>query len=93
MRTKKTLPLLITIADQRIAHLPWYTRFILKHILGSADQIFTQDVHKSQSLLSLSARTSLVRSVGDGDAFANQIRFAYSVLFEKCLHHTKKEIF
>lgn len=80
---KKNLPLLITLADQKLARIPWYTRIILKHVLGKADQVYAMDTYEAQAAISLSKRTALIKSIGSGDAFANQVRFAYSDLLRK----------
>ena len=84
-RGKKKLPLLITLADQEIGQIPWYTRLILKHVLGKADQVYAMDTHEAQAAISLSERTTLIRSIGQGDAFANQVRFAYTNFLKKRL--------
>ncbi len=82
---KKDLPLLITLADQKLASIPWYTRLILKHVLGKADQVYAMDTYEAQAAISLSKRTALIKSIGSGDAFANQVRFAYSTFLQKRL--------
>lgn len=80
---KRKTPLLITLADQKIASVPWYTRLLLKYVLGQADQIFAMDTYEAQSVLTVSKRTALIKSIGRGDAFANQIRFAYANFLRK----------
>ncbi len=82
-RTSKKLPLLITIADQKFANIPLPTRMVLSHILGRADQVYADDTHEVKAALSLSKRMTMIRSIGKGDAFANQIRFAYSTMLKK----------
>lgn len=77
-RNSRQLPLLITLADQKLGNIPWYVQFILKRILGTADQVYATDTREAQKAISLSKRTTLLRSIGSGDAFANQVRFAYS---------------
>lgn len=77
-RDKQSLPLLITLADQKLGQIPWYTRFLLRFVLGSADQVYAMNTNEAQTAVSLAKRTTLVRSIGQGDAFANQVRFAYS---------------
>ena len=79
------IPLLITLADQKIGQNPWYSRFVSRLLLGDADQVYAMDTHEAQLAVSLSKRTSLIRSIGKGDAFANQIRFVYSNLLKKRL--------
>lgn len=75
---KRSVPLLITLADQRVGQVPWYLQFLLKYMLGSADQIYALDAFEARTAITLSKRTTLVRSIGEGDAFANQVRIAYS---------------
>lgn len=77
-RSGRQLPLLITLADQKLGNIPWYTRMVLKYVLGKADQIYAMDTYEAQAAVSLSERTTLIRSIGQGDAFANQLRFAYA---------------
>jgi hypothetical protein len=74
----RDLPLLITLADQRLAQVPWYARLVTKLLLTGADQVHAMDTQEAQRAISLSKRTTLVRSIGQGNAFANQVRFAYS---------------
>jgi UDP-glucose 4-epimerase len=76
-REKKS-SLLITLADQKLGQVPWLTRFVLKRLLKQADQVHAMDTEEAQLAVSLSERTTLVRSIGEGNAFANQVRFAYS---------------
>jgi UDP-glucose 4-epimerase len=88
---KKELPLLITLADQKIASIPWYARFIFKHVLGKADQVYAMDTYEAQAAVSLSKRIALIRSIGAGDAFANQVRFAYSQFLSKRIADKKQK--
>jgi len=80
---KKKLPLLITLADQKLANIPWYSRFLLRAVLGKADQVYAMDTYEAQVAISLSKRTALIKSIGSGDAFANQVRFAYSMFLKE----------
>jgi UDP-glucose 4-epimerase len=82
-RGGKTSPLLITLADQRLGTIPLHVRFLLRHILGSADQVYADDTREAHTAISISKRTTLIRSIGQGDAFANQVRFAYSNMLRK----------
>lgn len=77
-RSGKKFPLLITLADQKLGTIPLYARFIFRLILGRADQIYADDTREAHAAISIGKRTTLIRSIGGGDAFANQIRFAYS---------------
>ena len=74
----KRTPHLITLADQKLGSVPWFARFILARALGSADKIYAMDTYEARQASSITKRTNLVRSVGQGDAFANQLRVAYS---------------
>ena len=89
-RGGEKLPLLITLADQRIGQIPWYSRFISRLLLGNADQIYAMDTYEAQAAISLSRRTTLIRSIGGGDAFANQVRFVYSTLLQERLGSAEK---
>lgn len=71
-------PLLITLADQKLGSIPWYTRFVLRYVLGKADLVYAFDTQEAQAAISLSKRTTLIRSIGKGDALANQTRFIYA---------------
>ncbi|MCD5381649.1 MAG: hypothetical protein LR008_03700, partial [Candidatus Pacebacteria bacterium] len=85
-------PLLITLADQKLSSIPWHVRFMLKYVLGNADQVYAMDTYEAQMAITLSKRTALVRSIGSGDAFANQVRFAYANLLLKRIESQKTEL-
>lgn len=82
-RSGKKFPLLITLADQKLGTVPLYARFIFRLILGRADQIYADDTREAHAAVSISKRATLIRSIGGGDAFANQVRFAYSNMLRK----------
>jgi UDP-glucose 4-epimerase len=82
-RGNKKIPLLITIADQKLANIPFHVRIILQYILSKADQVYADDTYESRTVLSFMKRLTAIRSIGSGDAFANQIRFTYSVMLKK----------
>jgi len=77
-RGTKKVPLLITLADQKLGTIPFYVRVFLRQILGRADQVYADDTREASKAVSISKRTALIRSIGQGDAFANQVRFTYS---------------
>lgn len=91
-RNKKHLPLLITLADQKMSKIPWYSRFVLRHLLGAADQVYAIDTYETQVAISISKRTSLIKSIGKGDAFANQVRFAYANFLRQRIESKNKEL-
>lgn len=71
------LPLLITLADQNLAALTPIKRLFLKFVLTDADQVYGSEIQEQQAA-TISARTSMRHSMGEGDAFANQFRFIYA---------------
>jgi UDP-glucose 4-epimerase len=77
LRRGRLIPLLITLADQQLS---WYERIFLRTILSSSDQVYATLPDQGGKLGSLSTRMSARRSLGEGDGFANQIRFAYSTI-------------
>lgn len=80
LRRKKMIPLLITLADQSLS---WYERLFLRFIISQTDQVYASTQEQGKKLLSLESRMRTRKSLGDGDAFANQIRFAYSSFLHK----------
>tara|TARA_B100000508_G_scaffold70522_2_gene55025 strand:- start:4196 stop:5665 length:1470 start_codon:yes stop_codon:yes gene_type:complete len=88
-RSSQNLPLLITLADQKIGQIPIYTRLALRHLLGRADQIYAMDTEEAQAAISLGRRSTLIRSIGEGDAFANQVRFTYSTFLKNRIAEKK----
>lgn len=87
--TKSHVPLLVTLADQKLGQVPLHVKFLLRHLLGKADQVYATDTYEAQMAVKLSKRTVLIRSIGVGDVFANQLRFAYSDLFRKRVKENK----
>lgn len=73
-------PLLITLADQNLTTIGWVRAQLLRLILSNADQIYGS--HSAQEADAVrAARRALPRhSLGQGDAFANALRFAYADL-------------
>ncbi|HYF28807.1 MAG TPA: NAD-dependent epimerase/dehydratase family protein [Candidatus Paceibacterota bacterium] len=80
VRRRATLPLLVTLADQRLS---WYERLFLRLVMGQADQVYASLPEQSRTIASLARRMRDRRSLGEGDAFANQIRFAYGSFLAK----------
>jgi hypothetical protein len=77
LRRTSGQPLLITLADQDLAELSWWKRSLLRLMLSDADQVYGGNAQEKDAGR-LSSRETLRRSIGDGDAFANTLRFAYS---------------
>lgn len=70
------LPLLVTLADQNL-RVKGYRKQFIRLILRGADQVYGAYREQEADALTLS-RKDLRRSIGEGDAFANQLRYAYS---------------
>ena len=86
LRRKKGIPLLVTLADQRLS---WGQRFFLRLIMGSSDQVYASLPEQQGTVKAVRAQKALSqqqRSLGVGDALANQVRFAYSALLKKHKH-------
>ncbi len=82
-RKKTDLPLLITLADQDIEQLSPVSRFIFNTIIKGADQVYASTTSQGHHLSNLGNRIEGRRSFGNGDAFANQIRFVYTTLLNQ----------
>lgn len=78
------LPLLITLADQNLSKLSGFKRLLLALTLTKADQVYGGDAQEKDATR-IATRVDLRRSIGDGDAFANMIRFAHSDFLRKRL--------
>jgi hypothetical protein len=91
LRSKKSthLPFLLTLADQRIDNIPLYLRTLLKLLLTEADQVHTSSGEQAKHVLSLGKRMRAKKSLGQGDAFANQVRFSYSATLQGVLAKNK----
>jgi len=72
------LPLLVTLADQDLKNISPFVRFVLKHILSGADQVYGASASQERHATELVPEKPLHNSIGEGDAFANQLRFAYA---------------
>lgn len=72
-----SLPLLITLADQDIDGVSLPVRIALARIISDADQVYGGAAQERRAA-ELSSGSSLRRSLGEGDAFANQLRYAYA---------------
>lgn len=78
LKRVSSVPLLVTLADQSLDAVPLHTRRLLQVILRHADQVYASGLLQEKTASLLSDRIARRRSMGEGDAFANQLRFAYS---------------
>lgn len=76
LKRRVKLPLLITLADHDIGGLSIVFKTLLKIILSDADQVYGES-RQEEHAKKLTGK-NLRKSLGEGDAFANQIRFIYS---------------
>lgn len=79
------LPLLITLADQDLTQVAAIGRLALSAILTDADQVYGM-AHQEEAAARLAARGNLRHSIGEGDAFANQLRYAYAEILRLQTH-------
>lgn len=71
-------PLLVTLADQNLDDLSPLHRFVLSLLLSRADQVYgTHGTQEAQAMRAGGAKLSR-NSLGEGDAFANALRYAYA---------------
>jgi UDP-glucose 4-epimerase len=72
------LPLLVTLADQKLSHLSGMARTFFRLILSDADQVYGMSSSQEGHAATIAKRTLSRNALGDGDAFANQLRYAYA---------------
>src|SRR3989344_2455697 len=77
------VPLLITLADQDLSDIPFLKRIFLKLILSDADQVYGAHLEQEKYAARHVSRPVLRHSMGEGDAFANQLRFVYAEIIRK----------
>src|SRR3989344_3578215 len=77
------LPLLITLADQDLSDIPFLKRKFLKLILTDADQVYGAHLEQEKHASRYASRPVLRQSMGEGDAFANQLRFVYAEIIRE----------
>lgn len=77
------LPILLTLADQFFDDVPWHSRFAMSMILKGADQVYSSERAQEKTASIIAKRAHMRASIGEGDAFANQIRYSYSALIRK----------
>lgn len=77
-RRLRSVPLLITLADQRLDSLGAVRRFVFSVLLSRADQVYGSTTMQEQRATNAAGAALPRRSMGEGDAFANALRFAYA---------------
>lgn len=71
-------PLLITLADQNLDDLPLVRRRLLSLMLSGADQVYGTHGIQEQYAMRASGQRLPRNTLGEGDAFANALRYAYA---------------
>ncbi|MEK7703698.1 MAG: NAD-dependent epimerase/dehydratase family protein, partial [Myxococcota bacterium] len=72
------LPLLVTLADQRLSDLSSLQRPFFTLVLSDADQVYGASPSQETHASGIFGRPLSRSSLGEGDAFANQLRYAYA---------------
>lgn len=85
-------PLLITLADQNLESVALWKRWLLRMLLTDADQVYGIESKDERKAARMVNRSSLRHSMGEGDAFANQIRFAYANILRADYKPKKKKV-
>lgn len=75
-------PLLITLADQDLSNVASWKKWFLHAALSDADQVYGMESKDERHAARMLGKTTLRHSMGEGDAFANQIRFAYASILK-----------
>jgi UDP-glucose 4-epimerase len=81
-RRGNSLPLLISLANQKLERVPWHLRLILNLILNKADQISAASGSQLHYASRIANQARLTASNRTGDVFANQIRFVYNAILK-----------
>ncbi len=72
------LPLLITLADQRLEKLSPLHKILFRLLLTDADQVYGMTPTQEARAAGMARRALSRNTLGEGDAFANQLRYSYS---------------
>ncbi len=88
LRKKTGLPILISLADQKLERLPFYYRLLLSLILKNADQVSIASGEQE----SYASRLKLNASNRLGDVFVNQLRFVYNSILKEVLMGAEKKV-
>ncbi len=77
-RSVSRVPLLVTLADQSFERASWLRRLVSGFIIRRADQVYAHESVQESAAQRIARRVRMQRSLGHGDAFANQIRYLYA---------------
>lgn len=76
-------PLLVTLADQNIDDMGDFQRFVFSLLISRSDQVYGTHREQEERAAILSGMSLPRNSLGEGDAFANALRFAYADIVRK----------
>lgn len=76
-------PLLVTLADQNIDDLGVLKKGVFSFALSRSDQVYGSHAEQEKEASRLSRKALPRNSIGEGDAFANALRFAYADIVRK----------
>lgn len=76
-RMRRT-PLLVTLADHNIGDIQPIYRFFLRLVISNADQVYGTHSTQEADAVHVFGKTLPRNSLGEGDAFANALRYAYA---------------
>lgn len=79
------MPLLITLADQNLDDMPVVYRAVLAGLLSGADQVYGTHGTQEKDAMRASGKKLPRNTLGEGDAFANALRYAYADLVRRSL--------
>ncbi|OHA82034.1 MAG: hypothetical protein A2675_00185 [Candidatus Yonathbacteria bacterium RIFCSPHIGHO2_01_FULL_51_10] len=81
-RTKR-VPLLVTLADHNLDDLFFVHRLLLKGMISSADQVYGTHGTQEAAVARTIGKSLPRNSLGEGDAFANALRYAYADIIRR----------
>lgn len=81
----KPSPLLVTLADQSFETLGTLRRVLLGALISRADQVYGSHHHQEEAIAQVSKKTLPRNTLGEGDAFANALRYAYADIVRRSL--------
>ncbi|OHA83037.1 MAG: hypothetical protein A2408_02545 [Candidatus Yonathbacteria bacterium RIFOXYC1_FULL_52_10] len=71
-------PLLVTLADHSLDDIPGVYRVLLRGMMSNADQVYGTHSGQEAATARLLGKALPRNSLGEGDAFANALRYAYA---------------
>ena len=79
----RQVAILVTLADQNLNDLSTIYRLILRSIISNADQVYGTHGAQETAAVRSTGKTLPRNSLGEGDAFANALRYAYADIIRR----------